>query len=157
MSKEFFRANVGAIIVDTTGYVLACKRADLEHDAWQLPQGGMDQGETPREAVYREIEEETGIAPAQLVLLDEATEWMAYELPAAYRSARTGRGQVQKWFVFRFVGSDEDIHPDQREFSDWRWSTLMGLSEHVVEFRRPIYRKLLAEFQLYLYPFSARG
>ncbi|MFW6089679.1 MAG: NUDIX domain-containing protein, partial [Gemmatimonadota bacterium] len=96
---EYFRAGVGALIVDGSGRVLACERADVP-GAWQLPQGGLRSGEDPLEGALREVEEETGVARGELELLDRHPEPLVYELPPEARSPKTGRGQVQYWFAF---------------------------------------------------------
>jgi putative (di)nucleoside polyphosphate hydrolase len=144
MKKEFFRANAGAAIFDRSGRVLACNRADVPADTWQLPQGGISRGEEPIEAVLREVREEIALDPDQLELIAEVPGWIAYELPEAYRRPKTGRGQVQKWFLFRFTGKDSDVHPDRREFSDWRWMSPAALIEQLPAFRRPVYEAVLA-------------
>jgi putative (di)nucleoside polyphosphate hydrolase len=143
---EFFRANVGAVIADRAGRVLAFRRARVAGEAWQLPQGGIEPGETPLAAVYREVKEETGIDPQHLEPLAETAGWLTYELPEQYRSSKTGRGQTQKWFLFRFTGSDRDIRPDAREFAAFRWMSAAELVTAVVAFRRPVYEQLLREF-----------
>ena len=102
---ESFRAGAGAAIVDREGRVLAFDRADVDGPAWQLPQGGLERGESPERAVWREVEEETGLTAARLELLGSLPEPLAYELPEAMRSARTGRGQVIYWFFFALVGA----------------------------------------------------
>jgi putative (di)nucleoside polyphosphate hydrolase len=147
---DYFRANVGALITDGHGRVLAFARARTATAAWQLPQGGIGRGESPRRAAYREVAEETGLARKHLVLLAEAPQWLSYELPTRYRSAKTGRGQTQKWFVFRFVGRDRDIRPDAKEFVDHRWMTPAQLLRAVVRFRRPVYERLFREFRRHL-------
>ncbi len=147
--SSFFRANVGAMIINRQGKVLVFERADLK-DAWQMPQGGIEAGEAPRDAVFREVGEETGIHRDKLKLLAEASEWLAYELPEQYRNSKTGLGQVQKWFLFRFCGEEQDIRPDQSEFTSARWVNATTLQQITVEFRQPIYRRLLREFDQYL-------
>ena len=148
-NDSFFRANVGAMIINQQGEVLVFERAKVKN-AWQMPQGGIEAGEHPRNAVLREIGEETGIPPDKLELLAEASEWLAYELPEQYRSSKTGRGQVQRWFLFRFHGTDRDIRPDQREFSAARWVDASTLVQTTADFRRPLYQRLLEEFNAYL-------
>jgi putative (di)nucleoside polyphosphate hydrolase len=96
--------------------------------------------------VYREVEEETGITPDKLELLAESERWLAYELPESMRSAKTGRGQVQKWFAFRFHGADDDIRPDALEFSNWQWMEFNALIGQIVQFRRPVYVQLAQMF-----------
>jgi putative (di)nucleoside polyphosphate hydrolase len=150
MAEQYFRASAGAVIADGRGRVLVCRRADVAGEAWQLPQGGVQQGEDPLTAAYREIEEETGIGRAQLELLAVAPEWLAYELPPEMRNAKTGLGQSQKWHLFRFRGRPEDIVPDSVEFAGCRWSTFQDLLARAIAFRRPVYQQVFALFAAYL-------
>lgn len=150
MASQFFRANVGIVVSRADGYVLVLERRD-KSGQWQLPQGGLDVGEEPLEAAVRELEEETGIAPGRVELVAEHPEWLAYELPPERRRPKTGRGQVQKWFLFRFLGTDADIdlvpEPGERqEFSAFRWIGLEDLVDSVWEVRRPIYAALVEEW-----------
>jgi putative (di)nucleoside polyphosphate hydrolase len=145
MKNEFFRANAGAVILNERGQVLACNRADVPEDAWQMPQGGINKGEEPIDAVRREVEEEIAVAASELELIGEVPGWIAYELPPAYRRAKTGRGQVQKWLIFRFTGHDSQVRPDQREFSNWRWMSPTDLLGQAPPFRREVYRAVFAQ------------
>ncbi len=142
MKHEHFRASIGVLVLSRQGEVLALRRADTSEAAWQLPQGGLHGGEDPLEAALRELAEETAIPAGSVELLAVAPEWLAYELPAQFRSRKTGRGQVQLWHLFRFVGADTEIQPDGREFSAWKWLPLTALLAEVVAFRRPVYRRL---------------
>lgn len=144
MNKKhaFFRANVGIVVLNREGHVLACERADYR-GAWQFPQGGMLASEEPVDAAYRELKEETGITWDQVKLLGEYPEWLAYELPADSRNSKKGRGQVQKWFLFLFLGSAKDIRPGH-EFRTWKWMNFKKLATTTAPFRRPTYAKLLA-------------
>lgn len=147
---EYFRAGVGAVIIDGSGLVLALERVGIA-GAWQFPQGGLKGGEEPIAAVYREIAEETGITGSGLELLESAPEPMAYELPPQARSAKTGRGQVQYWFLFRFHGQESDINVERGgEFHAWEWLPFPEILQKTVEFRRPIYRRLAELFEGYL-------
>jgi putative (di)nucleoside polyphosphate hydrolase len=147
---EYFRAGTGAVIIDGRGLVLALERAGIA-GAWQFPQGGLKEGEEPLAAAYREIAEETGIAESELELLESAPEPLAYELPHEARTAKTGRGQVQYWFLFRFLGNDNAINVEQGgEFRHWRWLPFPELLQKTVEFRRPVYRRLAELFGSYL-------
>ena len=140
----YFRANVGIVVMNLSGLVLACERTDVA-GAWQLPQGGLQQGEEPLDAAYRELEEETGIGRKMIELVDEYPEWLAYELPPGSRNLKKGRGQVQKWFLFRFRGQEKDIQPGH-EFQSWKWMKLTDLAKETAPFRRPIYEKLARAF-----------
>lgn len=155
-----YRPNVGIALFNAAGHVLIGHR--IKNDGpeiilpgleWQMPQGGIDEGEDPRQAVMRELWEETGAVSADY--LDE-TGWMTYEfpgheVPASHRLARF-RGQRQKWFALRFTGRDEEIDPltprngQPAEFDDWRWERLDRVAELVVPFRREVYREVARQF-----------
>lgn len=141
MAKMHFRANVAAIVVNAGGEVMAFERSDLPGQ-WQLPQGGVDDGETPLEAAWRELKEETGLGRKHVELVDEFPEWTAYTFPNGTR--KNGRmGQAQRWFTFRVRDEATRPTPDGVEFSDWKWVDPAWLVEHTVEFRRPSYRRVL--------------
>jgi len=149
MSPLPYRDNVGACLFGRDGRVLLARRADIA-DAWQLPQGGLDAGETPQEAVLREVHEELGTD--RVVVLAEHPDWLAYDLPAHVVGVALGgryRGQRQKWFALRFTGADADIRLDAHppaEFDAWRWVDLAEIPALTVDFRRPIYAALAREF-----------
>ena len=147
---EYFRAGAGAVIINGQGKVLALERAGIE-GAWQLPQGGLKKGEEPLDSVYRETAEETGIQKSDLEHLDSASEPLVYELPKEARSEKTGRGQVQYWFLFRFSGKESSIDLQKGgEFRAWRWLPFAELIQSTVEFRRPVYRRLGETFEEHL-------
>jgi putative (di)nucleoside polyphosphate hydrolase len=149
-SGQYFRAGAGAIIIDGSGRVLALERSDIPN-AWQMPQGGLEEGEEPLPAVLREIREETGIPSSQLELVGAYPELLAYELPPHARSQKTGRGQVQYWFLLKLTGRGDaiDLHRST-EFRAWCWMPLEHLIDEAVEFRVPIYRRLAAYFSDHL-------
>ncbi len=138
---QYFRANVGAVILNSEGLVLAFERADVP-GAWQMPQGGLEQGEAPLDAVKREVKEETGIPEKNLDLVADLRPLLVYELPPEYRNEKIGRGQVQHWFLFRFKGEERVIRPDKKEFNDWKWMPLVTLADETVVFRKEIYAEL---------------
>lgn len=141
--SQVYRAGAGAVIANERGQVLALKRRDVPN-AWQLPQGGLECGEEPFEAIIREIREETGITRSHLRQVVGESPLLAYELPRNCRSQKTGRGQVHHWFLFRYDGSDEAIDlGDGKEFEGWKWTSLEQLADEVVSFKRPVYRELL--------------
>ena len=140
--SQMYRAGVGAVVTGPGGKVLVLERIDVP-DAWQLPQGGLEVGEEPIEAIKREIREETGIKEMDLRLLSPDSRLLAYELPREFRSKKTGRGQVQLWFLFCFEGSDEAITlGDKKEFRNWKWMSMDDLISIVVPFRKPVYQEL---------------
>jgi len=151
MGSQVFRANVGVVVSTANGRVLALQRSGRP-DAWQFPQGGLDDGESTLDAALRELHEETGLSPDQVELIAEHPRWVAYELPEELRSKRTGRGQVQKWFLFRLC---DDVTVDlsrasDNEFDDFKWTTMPALVAEVWSVRRGVYREIHAYFADYL-------
>ena len=139
---QYFRAGIGAVILNGKGLILALERADMP-GAWQLPQGGLEASEDPLQGALREVAEETGISESDLELLDAYPEPLVYELPASARSKRTGRGQVQYWFLFRFQGVDNVIDVKRGgEFRSWKWMPFDTLLNSAADFRKPVYQRL---------------
>ena len=118
--------------------------------AWQMPQGGIDEGEAPADAVVRELEEETGTAKADIIA--ESRAWLTYDLPDELAGVAWDgkyRGQKQKWFALRFTGADSDFDldaDDRPEFCEWRWASLQELPGLIVPFKRRLYDDIIAEF-----------
>jgi putative (di)nucleoside polyphosphate hydrolase len=138
------------MLVNAAGKVFAGKRIDQTVEGWQMPQGGIDDGESPRQAVLRELREETGTDKAQIVA--ELPGWLTYDLPEHLVGiAFKGRfkGQKQKWFLLRFTGSDSDIdlHAHEPEFADWKWFDLDEIPGLIVPFKRPTYEAVIAGFR----------
>ena len=139
---QTFRAGVGAMIFDRQGRVLVLERRDIP-GSWQMPQGGLDLGEESEDGATREVAEETGIGAADLEMIGAVDRLLAYELPAHLRTAKTGRGQVQYWFLFRFTGGDQAITlGDGQEFVAWEWVSVDEAVKRVVDFKQPLYRAL---------------
>jgi putative (di)nucleoside polyphosphate hydrolase len=143
-----YRQGVGIMLINRQGRVFVAQRIDMPSVAWQMPQGGIDKGESPLEAAWRELGEETGTDKAEVI--GESRDWYVYDLPVdlAPRLWRGRfRGQTQKWFVFRFLGCDEDIDiaTEKPEFSDWKWADMADLPELIVPFKRTLYTQLIAE------------
>jgi putative (di)nucleoside polyphosphate hydrolase len=119
---------------------------------WQMPQGGIDRGETPSEAAFRELEEEVGVRPELVTIVDETEDWLFYDFPANLRGEPGFRGpylgQKQKWFAMRFNGRDADIRLDAHtpEFGDWRWGRLDEAPDLVIPFKRPVYEAVVRRF-----------
>jgi putative (di)nucleoside polyphosphate hydrolase len=151
-----YRPAVGIMLLNRRGEAFVARRIDMPMiSAWQMPQGGIDAGETPRQAALRELREEIGTDKAEI--LGESAGWLQYDLPPDLAGEVWGgryRGQRQKWFVMRFTGSDADINlaTEHPEFDDWRWVAPDGLPELIVPFKRQLYIDILAEFQQHCRP-----
>ncbi|MAF48076.1 MAG: RNA pyrophosphohydrolase [Rhodospirillales bacterium] len=145
-----YRLGVGIFLINAAGKVLVARRIDEDADAWQMPQGGIDKGESPAAAALRELEEEIGSGNARII--GESSGWMNYDLPDhLIGKVWKGRyrGQKQKWFALRFLGSDDEIDPTRvahPEFDDWKWVDVTELSQNVVAFKREIYEAIVKEF-----------
>lgn len=150
-----YRRNVGVMLANAQGQVFVGQRIDNDQAAWQMPQGGIDAGETPQEAALRELLEETGVSPALVSVEAETTGWLSYDLPHdVVPNIWKGRfrGQEQKWFLLRFNGNDNDVNiaTDHPEFSEWRWLAPEELIDNIVPFKRSVYEAVLAEFSEHL-------
>lgn len=147
-----YRSNAGIVLVNAAGLVFAGQRIDSDSDAWQMPQGGIDKGETPRDAALRELTEETGVS-ADLVTIEAETDgWITYELPLdLLHKLWKGRyrGQQQKWFLMRFSGRDDQVNIalDHAEFSQWKWMAPDELLGKIVPFKREVYTAVFKEFE----------
>jgi putative (di)nucleoside polyphosphate hydrolase len=150
-----YRPCVGVMIVNAAGKVFVGQRRDNFQDAWQMPQGGIDKGEAPREAALREMWEETGIT-ADLVKVEAETEgWIPYDIPHDLVPNIWGgryRGQEQKWFLLRFHGRDDqiDIATEHPEFSKWKWIEADKVVDAIVPFKRATYEQVVAAFSQHL-------
>jgi putative (di)nucleoside polyphosphate hydrolase len=142
MPSSSFRAGVVAAVVNSRGELLVFERSDVP-GAWQLPQGGIDIGERPTVAAWRELGEETGLSDGDVELVDEYPEWLVYEFPEHVRGAGKRLGQAQRWFLFRARSDDVTPTPDEVEFVSWKWAEPAWLLAHVVEFRLATYRPAL--------------
>lgn len=149
-----YRPCVGVMLVNADGLAFVGKRIDnREGDWWQMPQGGVDEGEDLREAAFRELMEETGIAADLVSLIARTREELLYDLPEALMGKLWGgqyRGQRQHWFLGRFSGADSDIRLDAHdpaEFCEWRWVEPALLPDLIVPFKKRVYRAVLDEFR----------
>lgn len=150
-----YRPCVGVMLLNRTGQVFVGQRLDTTLEAWQMPQGGIDPGEEPLTTAIRELGEETGITPDDVELIAEAPGQFRYDLPPELIGKvwkGRYRGQIQRWFLFRFTGTDGDIriataHP---EFRAWRWADPKDLPALIVPFKRDLYREVLAAFSAHL-------
>jgi putative (di)nucleoside polyphosphate hydrolase len=142
MAGHNFRAGVIAVVRRSDGQVLAFERAD-HPGQWQLPQGGLERGEDPVDAVWRELAEETGLGPDEVDLAGDPSEWLVAEWPRDVVGDGARLGQIHRWFEFRARDDTVEPLPDGREFRDWRWVTPGWLVDHVVAFKQPAYRRVL--------------
>ncbi|WP_246464258.1 RNA pyrophosphohydrolase [Undibacterium seohonense] len=154
LDREGFRPNVGIIMLNANNEVWWGKRV-REH-SWQFPQGGIKYGESPEQAMFRELEEETGLLPEHVKILGRTRDWLRYEVPDHFikREIRGHyRGQKQIWFLLRMVGRDCDVnlrastHP---EFDAWRWHDYWVPLDTVIEFKRGVYQMALQELSRFL-------
>lgn len=142
-------------MINAAGEVFAGQRGDSKGAAWQMPQGGIDPGETPLQAAYRELEEETGIVPELIEVVAETGDWLRYDLPAAIsHRAWSGRyrGQEQIWFAAQYLGDDDDvaIATAVPEFVAWKWALANDLAQQIIPFKQDLYHAVFNEFTLFL-------
>lgn len=150
-----YRSCVGLMIINKIGRVFVGQRIDTSEPAWQMPQGGIDEGESPRQAALRELGEETGLDANSVEFLAESADWLPYELPVERIPTIWGgqyRGQRQKWFLLRFTGAEHqiDINTEIPEFNQWRWLAASEVVDHAVPFKREVYSAVLDEFSAHL-------
>ena len=150
-----YRPCAGVVLINAEGLIFAGQRGDSAVPAWQMPQGGIDAGESPAEAAIRELWEETGVTPDLVRPLAEAPGWITYDLPPELLGKvwkGRYRGQRQRWFAYRYLGSDAQVniatlHP---EFTEWRWISAADLVEGIVPFKRGVYQQVVAAFRPHL-------
>ena len=147
-----YRPCVGIVLINAEGRIFAGQRLDNPTPAWQMPQGGIDDGEKPKEAALRELWEETGVTAELVEVIAKTEDWVTYDLP----SEMVGkiwkgryRGQKQKWFLLRFNGTDAQVNiaTEHPEFSHWDWKTPQELLDSIVPFKRAVYAEVFAAFK----------
>jgi putative (di)nucleoside polyphosphate hydrolase len=154
LDKDGYRPNVGIVLCNRRNEVFWGKR--VNQHAWQFPQGGINHGETPEQAMFRELEEEVGLKPDHVRVLGRTRHWLRYEVPDNWvrRDWRgTYRGQKQIWFLLRMVGRDCDVDlraAHKPEFDAWRWHDYWIPLEAVIEFKRDVYQQALTELHRFL-------
>ncbi|SEQ16803.1 RNA pyrophosphohydrolase [Thalassovita taeanensis] len=155
IAKLPYRPCVGLMVLNPQGLVFVGQRIDNPGPAWQMPQGGVDKGENPRDAALRELWEETGLTPDLITVEAETEGWIPYDLPhdlvPRIWKGRF-RGQEQKWFLLRFHGDDAQVNIETQhpEFSTWRWLSPSDLVENIVPFKRAVYEQVLSAFRSHL-------
>ncbi|XP_024017481.1 nudix hydrolase 26, chloroplastic [Morus notabilis] len=153
-----YRRNVGICLINDDKKIFAASRLDIP-DSWQMPQGGIDEAEDPRTAAVRELREETGVSSAEI--LAEAPYWLTYDFPPNVREklrhqwGGDWKGQAQKWCLFKFTGNDEEINllgdgTEKPEFGNWSWMSPEQIIDLAVDFKKPVYKEVLAVFTPYL-------
>lgn len=148
IDPDGYRPNVGIVLMNGEQQVFWARRSN--NDGWQFPQGGMNTDETPVEAMYRELREETGLAPRHVELLGSTPGWLRYRLPRRYQrqySKPLCIGQKQVWFLLRFLADDSAIdlaHCEEPEFSGYRWVDFWYPANNVIRFKRKVYRQALS-------------
>lgn len=151
IDAQGFRANVGIILTDSRGHVFWARR--MGQSGWQFPQGGIQAGENPEQALFRELAEEIGLRPEHVTVLGSTRQWLRYQLPPRYqrhKSLPLCIGQKQLWFLLRFTGEEADVHLDASatpEFDAWRWVDYWWPVEEVIFFKRGVYRRALTELE----------
>ena len=154
LDREGFRPNVGIILLNAHNQVFWGKR--LRTHSWQFPQGGIKHGESPEEAMYRELHEEVGLRRQHVQIVGRTRDWLRYEVPEHFirKDARGHyKGQKQIWFLLRLVGRDSDMNlraTDHPEFDAWRWNDYWVPLDVVIEFKRGVYEMALTELSRYL-------
>jgi putative (di)nucleoside polyphosphate hydrolase len=147
IDKEGYRANVGIVITNDKKQVLLAKRH--QQDAWQLPQGGIDEGESELEALFRELNEEVGLLPEHVDLIAKTPKWLRYDLPKQHIRRRQKPlciGQKQVWFLLKLTGEESNIKLDTHcdiEFDDWQWVDYWHPIEMIIDFKKSIYEDML--------------
>lgn len=147
-----YRRGVGVVLLNDANHVFVGRRIDSEAEGWQMPQGGIDDNEIPRNAALRELEEETGITSKHVTIIASTPDWLTYALPDTLIPTiwdEQYQGQMQQWFLMRFTGTDDsdiNIHTDIPEFNAWKWIEPQQLPQIIVPFKQQLYRDILALF-----------
>ena len=152
---EKYRSCVGIVLIKN-GMVFAAQRIDYQSSAWQMPQGGIEDKETPRKAAIRELREETGISKEKVEIICQTADWIKYDLPSELVPKLWGGkyvGQKQIWFAANYLGLDKDINisTENPEFCAWKWMKKEEIEEKIVPFKKSVYKKIFDEFSRKIY------
>lgn len=153
---EEYRKCVGIVLFNKDKNIFAGSRIDFKSDHWQMPQGGVDEGEQYEAAAYRELEEETSVPRSKVRLISYTKDDLYYDLPEEIKNKIWDgkyKGQVQRWYLFEFIGDNCDIDIQSvknPEFSSFKWSTQKQIVDEIVPFKKDIYIKIMSEFKKYL-------
>lgn len=155
IDKDGFRSNVGIIVSNDEGRLLWARR--VGQSSWQFPQGGVDQGESPEEALFRELQEEIGLLEEDVEVIASTKNWLKYVLPRRYQRTRSNPvciGQKQKWYMLRLISDESNITLDNGlqpvEFDHWRWVSYWYPLTNVIDFKKEVYRSALKELSPHL-------
>ena len=155
IDNDGYRFNVGIVVMNRDGLLLWARRTNQD-SAWQFPQGGIKSGESPQDAMFRELGEELGLLPEHVELIHELPDWYYYELPKQFQRVRQKPlcvGQKQRWFLLRLLCDDGRVNLSQSqhpEFRQWKWVEFDHPASHVIDFKRNVYSDVLLEFERYL-------
>jgi putative (di)nucleoside polyphosphate hydrolase len=150
-----YRSGVGIMLINDDKKIFVGKRIDTKSDAWQMPQGGIDEGENEDLAMFRELNEETGIKKSAVKILQKSPNYHYYNLPYNLQKKFWGGkylGQKQRWYLLKFTGNEKDINiqTEDPEFSEWKWTSPFTIVDSIVPFKRDLYREIIAEFSQFL-------
>ena len=154
IDSKGYRENVGIILSNPHGQVFFAKRCG--QDAWQFPQGGIDENESPVEAMYRELEEETGLLKSHVEVIGQTDDWLRYSIPRHLQRKRSKPlciGQKQIWFCLKLIGDEADVNLEsgsKPEFDRWRWVNYWEPLEEIVFFKRKVYKQALTELEKFV-------
>ena len=148
--KISYRIGVGIVLINNKKKIFVGKRIDVKNESWQMPQGGINKGESYEKAAFRELYEETGIKKAKIVI--KSKKWFKYSIPSSINKKLWGKkytGQKQKWFVMKFQGNEKkdiNLNVHKAEFNQWKWVNIDNLEKLIISFKKEMYKQLIKEF-----------